>query len=416
VNNRLGLIACSLFLLALTACGGGGGGDGSSAAPTPGNGNGSGSSSVTPPPSNNTMAGFAYVAHSDARAFSAFAIDATTGGLSAVPGSPFAVAPWYPGTLYITAHPSGKFVYVVNSGRGTEDPNAPPGTVSAYAINASNGALSEVAGSPFTAGDPNCLKIDPSGRFAYVTNNVSRNISAYAINAATGALSQIAGSPFSVGNSNTATMAMHPTGKFLYLANYGNPRGTVTSYAINPTTGTLTGTGSVAGAMYPLGITVDPSGTFVYLTDRGELSTIFGGVLAYRINATTGALTAVSGSPLVEGRGPQSVAVDPSGRFAYVAHPGGSNGVVSAFTINATTGAWSEVAGSPYGTEMSPRFVTIDDSGKFVYVINANPDASHAGGVFGFRIDPMTGGLTSIGELAAIDSSVTYITANRKSQ
>ena len=406
MNNRLGLLGCSLFLLAtLTACSGGGGGSSSTAAPPPANGNGSDS----PPPTNNNATGFAYVAHIDARAFSAFTINATTGALSEVAGSPFAVDPWYPGSLYITVHPSGKFVYVVNNRLGTEGPHQ-PSTVSAYAINASTGALSEVAGSPFTAGDDaNCLKIDPSGKFAYVTNSVSRNVSAYAINATTGALSEIAGSPFAVGNTTTASMAIHPSGKFAYLANYGNP-GTITAYAINAATGALTSIGTTAGAILPLAITVDPSGKFAYLTDRGELSTIFGGVLAYKINATTGALSQVTGSPLVEGRGPQSVAVDPSGKFAYVAHPGG---VVSAFTINATTGAWSEIAGSPYAAGSSPLFVTVDDSGRFVYVINSNGNSN---GVFGFTINTTTGELSSPGELATFNNSVTYITANRRSQ
>lgn len=43
---------------------------------------------------------------------------------------------------------------------------------------------------------------------------------------------------------------------------------------------------------------------------------------------------------------PTSVAVDPSGKFAYVANNGSSD--VSAFTINTATGALTAVVGSPF--------------------------------------------------------------------
>src|SRR5204863_6947708 len=59
-------------------------------------------------------------------------------------------------------------------------------------------------------------------------------------------------------------------------------------------------------------------------------------VSAYTINAGTGALTPVAGSPFATGTGPFSVTVAPSGAFAYVANSGSNN--VSAYTINAATG------------------------------------------------------------------------------
>jgi DNA-binding beta-propeller fold protein YncE len=48
-------------------------------------------------------------------------------------------------------------------------------------------------------------------------------------------------------------------------------------------------------------------------------------VSAYTIDGTTGALTSVPGSPFAAGSDPQSVAVDPSGKFAYVANLLSSN-------------------------------------------------------------------------------------------
>src|SRR5262249_62417919 len=57
-----------------------------------------------------------------------------------------------------------------------------------------------------------------------------------------------------------------------------------------------------------------------------------GSVSAYTINNATGALTPVDGSPFAAGAGSQSVTVDPTGRFVYVANLGSND--VSAYTIN----------------------------------------------------------------------------------
>ncbi|MHB1550209.1 MAG: beta-propeller fold lactonase family protein, partial [Vulcanimicrobiaceae bacterium] len=87
-----------------------------------------------------------------------------------------------------------KFAYVTNA--------SGVGSVSAYTINAATGALTPVVGSPFAAGSsspsgsssPWGVAVDPTGKFAYVANYDATNISAYTINAATGALTPVAGS------------------------------------------------------------------------------------------------------------------------------------------------------------------------------------------------------------------------------
>jgi DNA-binding beta-propeller fold protein YncE len=93
------------------------------------------------------------------------------------------------------------------------------------------------------------------------------------------------------------------------------------------------------------------------------------------------------------------VAVDPSGKFAYVANfdnsfSGGTlHGTVSEFTINATTGALTPISGSPFATAPEPISVAVDASGKFAYVANYNSAPST---VSGLAINPMTGALTTI--------------------
>jgi DNA-binding beta-propeller fold protein YncE len=285
---------------------------------------------------------FAYVANLNSCDIWAYKIDATTGALSPVPGSPFAAGL---GPQSVAVHPSGKFVYVANSGSGFAcDPFHTPG-VSVYTIDSTTGALRFVqelfapnpnlaTGPPFLAGSsPNSVAVDPSGKFAYVANGGDGTVSAYIVDSTTGALSPVTGSPFATG--------------FL-----------------------------------PFSVTVDPSATFAYVANEQ-------GVSAYTIDSTTGALSPASGSPFQAWVTASLAAVDPSGKFAYVANFG--DGTVSAYAINSTTGALSPVTGSPFAAGLNPISVAVDPSGKFAYVANQGDDS-----VWAYRIDSATGVLSPI--------------------
>jgi DNA-binding beta-propeller fold protein YncE len=94
------------------------------------------------------------------------------------------------GFVLLAAPLRGQFAYVANF----ESNN-----VSAYSIDGSNGTLTPIPGSPFAAGsNPISVAVDPTGKFAYVANFVG---SAYSIGS-NGALTPIPGSPFAVTNSS----------------------------------------------------------------------------------------------------------------------------------------------------------------------------------------------------------------------
>ena len=59
------------------------------------------------------------------------------------------------------------------------------------------------------------------------------------------------------------------------------------------------------------------------------------------------------------------------GRFLYAANsygPVGTSGTVSGYDINAITGALTAIGGSPFGAETGPISIAVDPSDKFVYV------------------------------------------------
>ena len=112
----------------------------------------------------------------------------------------------------------------------------------------------------------------------------------------------------------------------------GNNPGTLRAYSIDQTTGALTSIGSVPSDNTPFGMAIDPTGRFVYVANRNSHD-----VSAYAINPRTGALTAVPGQPFsVGGNTPNSVTVDRTGRFAYTANQG--DNTISVFTIDRSTG------------------------------------------------------------------------------
>jgi YVTN family beta-propeller protein len=132
-------------------------------------------------------------------------------------------------------------------------------------------------------------------------------------------------------------------------------------------------------------VAVDPTGKFAYAANGGSDS-----VSMYVINETTGALTSLG--VIAAGTGPASVTVDRFGKFAYVANEGSND--VSLYTINSATGALV-----PIGTvaaETSPKSVAVDPSSKFAYVANEGSD-----NVSMYTIDATTAALTSIGTVAA---------------
>jgi 6-phosphogluconolactonase (cycloisomerase 2 family) len=301
------------------------------------------------------------------------------------------------GSAAVTYTP--KFAYVANSTSNN---------ISAYTIKATNGHLTAVKGTPAATGTgPSSVTVDPSGRFAYAANSGSNNVSAFTINASTGALTAI-GSPGPAG-PGPASVTVDPSGRFVYVANLGsgNPNTpSVSAYTINPSTGALT---AISGSPYATGgeytasdaVTVDPTGQFVYVTSVSTQAGS-GNIAAFTINPGTGALTTVSGSPFATGvNSPNSVAVDASGRFAYVSNGSAISGsyVMSAFAIDSASGALNFASySSPLGA--NTEWVATDPLGQFVYA------AQIITGLLGLTFDSTTEAFTLISDSACTSNPI----------
>jgi 6-phosphogluconolactonase (cycloisomerase 2 family) len=225
--------------------------------------------------------------------------------------------------------------------------------------------------------------------YAYVPNDYSGNVSAYSIDVKSGALTPVQGSPFEAG-SGPGGVAVDPTGKFAYVTDtyYDSGSGSVSAYTINAATGALqqvTGSPFASGTS-PVGVAIDPTGKFLYTANDGSNN-----VSAYRINASSGALTQVKESPFEAGSRPSGAAVDPSGKFVYVTNENDDD--ISAYTINGASGALKKVKGSPFETDCCPLGVAVDPVGRFVYVTDYGP---YSGYVSAYTINATSGALKAV--------------------
>jgi YVTN family beta-propeller protein len=251
-----------------------------------------------------------------------YSIDATSGALTST-GMINGNCPGLCDPSPMVVDPSGKFAYVVTGGGGI------PFSLAMYTIDATTGALTSI-GTIAAGGVPNSVAVDPAGKFVYmatanVTPGLAGSVSAYAINATTGALT-------SVGTIATGTdpgsVAVDPSGKFAYVTNSGS--NDVSMYTIEATTGALGSIGTIAAGTDPVSVAVDPSGKFAYVTNFSSND-----VSMYNINATTGSLTSLG--TIAAGLSPSSIAIHPSGNFAYVTNSGAND--VSMYSIDSATGA-----------------------------------------------------------------------------
>jgi 6-phosphogluconolactonase (cycloisomerase 2 family) len=103
---------------------------------------------------------------------------------------------------------------------------------------------------------------------------------------------------------------------------------------------------------------MDPLGRFLFVLDVVE------GILTFSIDPTTGALSPLPGTAQPSGIPLTPPAIDPSGKFLYFVSQNSSGiGIgLSGYAIDASTGAVTPVAGSPFAlpaTAGTPILLTV---------------------------------------------------------
>jgi 6-phosphogluconolactonase (cycloisomerase 2 family) len=250
--------------------------------------------------------------------------------------------------------------YVVNQGDNT---------ISMYTIN-SDGSLSAMSPSVVSTDiGPNALVIDPLGKYLYTdsfgVNGEGNTLRQYRI-LGDGSLSLIDRRVLT--NSGASSMSLDSQGKFLYVTHSGDSLSlgnTITQYKID-SNGSLSPLAIpfVYSGMGPTSIALDPSGQYAYVTNFGNY---FGNTLSL-FNIVNGSLQPMTPSVQQVAPGLINMVVSPSGRYAYALNCYSSS-AISQFSIN-STGALIPIGAVPIGsgTSTCPSSMKIDPTEKYAYV------------------------------------------------
>jgi 6-phosphogluconolactonase len=171
--------------------------------------------------------------------------------------------------------------------------------VATYSLNDETGELtlvSEVDSQPGSG--PRHIVFNSAGTLMYVNNELDATINVFAFDHATGTIGEILQTVSTVpdpfeGTKSTAEIEIDPSGRFLYTSNRGQPD-TVTpegdaivALSIDPDTGFLTLIGyTTEGIGDPESFQIDPAGANLYVVNAADST-----VTQYAIDQETGALT-----------------------------------------------------------------------------------------------------------------------------
>jgi len=312
--------------------------------------------------------GFVYVVDPNSQ-IAAYGITPGTG--APIPDASFAIPSSVEYTAMVAA-PSGNFLYILSR---------QPDQISTFAIDPNQGGLTQVNAPVATGVAPVRMIMSPNGSFLFVDN--IGFVQTFTVDSATGALTP--GGTLQLPNQScTATncpeggdLVVRSDGKYLYILDYDvvNNTTSVTPYAIDPVTGGLTAGTAITFATNQWGtsMAVDPLGRFLFVAKSAEgggpgLNTS-ATVVSYMIDPMSGALA--PGSSTVVSNGADLMAPDPTGQYLYVIYYGSDEAVsnVLALAVDPSSGALSQI-GAAVPISNSVRAAACDRSGAFLFLGN----------------------------------------------
>ncbi len=259
----------------------------------------------------------------------------------------------------------------------------PTNAIYGWSINASTGALTALSGFPvgivlnlpIVGYNQYNVITDPAGNFLFISDSGQNEIMVFAINSSTGALTAVPGSPFAT-TIEPGNIATDGLGKYLYVCIDGSHTGSVIEGFTIGSTGVLTAMSSLfdfpmwqlqgeASGKYMIGTT----GNVEFLTGADDPN-----LYVFSINQTTGALTAVTGSPFATTYSPFTIAAEPTSsgeEFVYsfsINDTDTGYNSIEGFQLDTTSGALTELANSPFQNVFEGQWGQFDQSGDNLVV------------------------------------------------
>jgi 6-phosphogluconolactonase len=292
---------------------------------------------------------------------------------------------------YLEIHPSGKYLYAVN--RGPLVPGETFGSASAYSIDPKSGKLTFINHVSSFGKDPCHITFDKNGDWAFISNYGEGNFVVLPIfeDGSLGAPSdskKYSGrsvNKFRQDQPHIHSAEVSVDNRFVYVSDLGTDK--IYSYSIDTLNGRISAATpsevTVAAGAGPRHFTFHPSGNFAYSAQ--ELSSTVG---IFEVDKVSGALkllrdTLTSLPPdAKEVNTSADIHTDPSGKFVYVSNRGFDGITIYSVQPDGTL----QLSGHQKTMGKTPRNFLVDHKGKFLWVANQDSD-----NITVFRINPVTG-------------------------
>lgn len=140
---------------------------------------------------------------------------------------------------------------------------------------------------------PRHFALHPTGKYAFVNNEMTSTVTSFAYDAARGSLTEIqtlSTLPAPTPGNSTAETVVHPSGKFVYVSNRGHD--SLAIFECDVMTGRLKAIGHhPTGGKTPRNFNIDPSGRYILAANQDTNN-----VVVHKIDSSTGKLTATDHS------------------------------------------------------------------------------------------------------------------------
>ena len=285
----------------------------------------------------------------------------------------------------VDTRPSAVALRAGSSHAYTVNPEAD--SISAFALDVAKSRLTPL-GEVAVGKQPSAIATDVNGWYLYVTNQGDNTMTVLFMDPETGLPKEVRGSPVKTGRDPVA-VTLDPASRYAFVVNRGANNVSVYRYRSNVTPlifESIFYNSPYAVGREPMDLAVDPSGRYAYVANSADNT-----IGAYRIHHETGAMAPLPGSPFPAGRRPLALAAHPSGRFLLAANRDSRD--ISLFRIETALGAIAPFA-RPLKLPLTPKKIWLSARGDEGYVLAA--DGRH---VLRFSFDADTGAMALLGNV-----------------
>jgi len=319
-----------------------------------------------------------------------------------------------PNPAWISMHPSKKFLYAANELTGAD---ASRSAVTAFAIDAASGNLTEINSVSSEGAGPAHMSLDAQGKFVFVANYAGGTIAVLPVNE-NGSLGKAVDVHRDTGDIGSRQATNAPRGSFaisghesphahMILPDPGNKfviatdlaQDRIYAYKFDAATGKLTPAAtpfvSVPTGDGPRHFAFHPNGRWFYLLEEEASVIVFFHYDPETGNLTSQQTTSALPPELAGSNMASEIAVSPDGKFVYSANR--LHDTISICSI-ASDGRLSRI-GEVSTMGDYPRYFCFDPSGRFIHVCDQRSDC-----ITSFAVNRQTGMLTFTGKYTAVGS------------